>query len=73
MPNKSYKIIEVVGVSDDSIHQAVRNALNKARQTVRNIEWFEVKEIRGSVNSNGQPQFQVDVRIGFRLEGEAAN
>ena len=73
MPNSTYKIIEVVGVSDDSIQQAVRNALTKARQTIRNIDWFEVKEIRGSVNSKGEPQFQVEVRIGFRLEGEAAN
>jgi dodecin len=72
MPNNSYKIVEVVGVSEDSIHQAVRNALSKARQTLRNIDWFEVKQIRGSVHSNGQPQFQVEVRIGFRLEGDAA-
>jgi flavin-binding protein dodecin len=37
MPDKTYKIIEVVGVSDDSIHQAVSNAVNKARQTLRNM------------------------------------
>ena len=49
MPDKTYKIIEVVGVSDDSIQQAVRNALSKATKTVRNIDWFEVKDIRGSV------------------------
>lgn len=73
MPNNTYKIVEVVGVSEDSIHQAVRNALSKARQTIRNIDWFEVKEIRGSVQANGEPQFQVEVRIGFRLEGDAAN
>jgi flavin-binding protein dodecin len=73
MPNSTYKIIEVVGVSDESIQQAVRNALSKARQTVRNIDWFEVKEIRGSVNSKGDPQFQVEVRIGFRLEGDPVN
>jgi dodecin len=69
MPEKTYKIIEVVGVSDDSLHQAVRNAIVKARQTIRNIDWFEVKNIRGSVNQNGDPSFQVEVRIGFRLEG----
>ena len=73
MPDSTYKIIEVVGVSGDSIQQAVRNAITKARQTIRNIDWFEVKEIRGSVHSNGEPQFQVEVRIGFRLEGDAAN
>lgn len=70
MPDKTYKIIDVVGVSDQSIHQAVRNALTKASQTLRNIDWFEVKQIRGAVHHNGNPEFQVEVRIGFRLEGE---
>jgi flavin-binding protein dodecin len=71
MPDKTYKIIEVVGVSDESIHQAVRNALTKASATIRNIDWFEVSNIRGSVH-NGAPEFQVEVRIGFRLEGGSA-
>ncbi len=71
MPNKTYKIIDVVGVSEDSIQQAVRNALKKAAQTVRNIDWFEVTEIRGSVHNNSEPEFQVALKIGFRLEGEA--
>jgi dodecin len=72
MPDKTYKIIEVVGVSEDSVQQAVRNAITKARQTIRNIDWFEVKNIRGSVTSAGAVQFQVEVRIGFRLESGAA-
>jgi len=70
MPDKTYKIIEVVGVSEDSVQQAVRNAIIKARQTIRNIDWFEVKNIRGSVTKAGEPIFQVEVRIGFRLEGD---
>ena len=73
MPDKTYKIIEVVGVSDDSIHQAVRNGLMKARKTIRNIEWFEVKSTRGSVNKKGEPTFQVEIRIGFRLEKNSAD
>ena len=72
MPDKTYKIIEVVGLSDESIQQAVRNAIIKARRTIRNIDWFEVNHIRGSVNKAGAPTFQVEVRIGFRLESEAA-
>jgi hypothetical protein len=44
-------------VSDESIHQAVRNALMKAGQTLRNLDWFEVDQIRGAVK-NGQPEFQ---------------
>jgi dodecin len=70
MPNKTYKIVEVVGVSDESIHQAVRNAIAKAKQTLRNLDWFEVKNVRGAVNKKGEPEFQVEVRIGFRLEGD---
>jgi dodecin len=69
MPEKTYKIIDVVGVSGDSIQQAIRNAINKASETVRNIDWFEVREIRGAVRS-GHPEFQVTIKIGFRLEGQ---
>ena len=68
MPDKTYKIVDVVGVSDDSIQQAVRNALKKAGQTLRNIDWFEVRDIRGSVNNQSEPEFQVTLKIGFRLE-----
>ena len=69
MPEKTYKIIEVVGVSADSVQAAVRNAVGKASQTVRNIDWFEVQQIRGAVH-DGRPEFQVAVKIGFRLEGQ---
>lgn len=73
MPDKTYKIIEVVGASEDSIQQAIRNALAKARQTVRHLDWFEVNNIRGAVKGDGSPVFQVEVRIGFQLEdGPAA-
>ena len=68
MPDKTYKIIEVVGVSNEGIQEAVRNAVSKASQTLRNIDWFEVVNIRGAVH-DGKPEFQVEVRIGFRLEG----
>ncbi len=67
MHDKTYTIVEVVGVSEDSIHQAVRNALTRAAQTLRNIDWFEVKNIRGVLNK-GALVFQVEVRIGFRME-----
>jgi dodecin len=72
MAEKTYKIIEVVGVSEESIQHAIRNALVKASQTLRNLDWFEVDQIRGAVR-NGQPEFQVQVRIGFRLEEDAAS
>jgi len=69
MPNKTYKIVEVVGVSSESIQHAVRNAMTKANQTLRNIDWFEVQNIRGAVDGD-KIEFEVEVRIGFRLEND---
>jgi flavin-binding protein dodecin len=65
---KTYPVIDIVGVSEDSVQQAVRNALAKASETIRNIDWFEVGGIRGAVDASGKPTFQVEVRIGFRYE-----
>jgi dodecin len=67
MADNTYTIVDVVGVSEDSVYQAVRNALTKAGQTLRNIDWFEVKNIRGGLVS-GRVVFQVEVKIGFRME-----
>jgi len=72
MPDKTYKVIEVVGVSSNSVQEAVRNAITKASQTLRNIDWFEVQQIRGAVH-DGRPEFQVAIKIGFRLEGQPVN
>ena len=60
-------------MSVDSVQQAVRNEINKASKTIRNIDWFEVQNIRGSVSKKGDPTFQVEVRIGFRLEGKTVD
>lgn len=66
--NKTYPVIDIVGVSEESVQQAVRNAVAKASETIRNIDWFEVRGIRGAVDAGGKPTFQVEVRIGFRYE-----
>jgi flavin-binding protein dodecin len=68
MADNTYDIIELVGVSEDSVQQAVRNALKKASQTIRNIDWFKVTKIRGAVKNNSEPIFQVTIELGFRLE-----
>ena len=63
-----YRVTEVVGTSPDSIHQAVRNGIARANQTVRNLEWFEVSEIRGWINQGEVGHFQVTMKLGFRLD-----
>ncbi len=64
-----YSISEVVGVSSESVEQAVRNALKRANDTLRNLDWFQVSEIRGTINGADVREFQVTVKIGFKLEG----
>lgn len=65
-----YKKIELVGSSRDSVEDAIRGAINKASETTRNLDWFEVEEIRGWIK-DGEPQhFQVALKVGFRVEEE---
>ena len=68
MPDHVYKVVEVVGSSTESIADAARNAVSKAAETLRNIEWFEVEAIRGHVVDGVVDHFQVTTKIGFRLE-----
>jgi flavin-binding protein dodecin len=64
----TYRVTEVVGSSTDSIQQAVRNGIARAGQTLRNLDWFEVTEIRGWINDGDVGHFQITMKIGFRLE-----
>ena len=66
----TYKKIEIVGVSDKSFADAVQNAVAKASKTIRNLDWFEVTEMRGLIVKGKVKEFQVTVKIGFRLEGQ---
>jgi dodecin len=68
MADHTYRVTEVVGSSPDSIHQAVRNGIARANQTIRQLEWFEVTEIRGHIVDGDVGHFQVGMKIGFRLD-----
>jgi len=68
MPDHVYKKIEIVGSSPESVEAAVRNALDRASQTVRNMRWFEVVETRGHIEDGKVAHWQVTLKIGFTLE-----
>lgn len=68
MSDHVYKLIEVVGSSENSSDEAIRNAVAKASQTLHNLDWFEVVESRGHIVNGKVAHFQVTVKIGFRLE-----
>lgn len=63
-----YKKIEVVGTSPTSFAEATRAAVEEAAKTVRHMSWFEVVEQRGAIRDGKVTEFQVTLRIGFRLE-----
>jgi len=63
-----YRLTEVVGSSTTSVDDAIRTAVRKAAETVRNIEWFETAEIRGQVVDGDVGYFQVTVKLGFRVD-----
>jgi hypothetical protein len=60
--------VEIVGTSDDSFAKAADAAVRKASKTLKNLEWFEVTEMRGRINDGRVGQYQVKLKVGFRLE-----
>ncbi len=71
--DRVYPVTEVYGSSTESVDDAIRNAVSAASESIRNLEWFEVTEIRGHVGDGGAvAHFQVGVKLGFRLERKGA-
>jgi hypothetical protein len=64
----TYKKIVIVGTSPVSFAEAVKVAIKDASQTVRHMDWFEVDEMRGRIKDGQVAEFQVTLRIGFKLE-----
>ncbi len=68
MSDPIYKVVEVVGTSEESISKAIDNAVAKASGTLRNVGWFEVVQVRGDVDDGKVHRYQVTVKVGFKLE-----
>ncbi len=66
--HRTYKKIEIVGTSPNSIEEAIHNAIAESAITVKNMDWFEVVETRGHIVNDSVAHFQVTVKIGFRIE-----
>ena len=64
----TYKVVELVGSSGESIQQAIDGAITRASETIRNLDWFEVREIRGTIDGERANWYQVKVGIGFRVD-----
>lgn len=70
MDEHVYSITEIVGTSKKSVEDAVRNGIETAAKTLRNLEWFEVTEIRGHIAAGTIGHYQVAMKLGLRYEGK---
>jgi dodecin len=68
MSEHVYKVEEIVGSSENGVEDAIEGAIARAGKTIRNLDWFEVKEMRGHIKDGEVAHYQVKLRIGFKLE-----
>jgi flavin-binding protein dodecin len=71
MANRTYVVSEIVGTSNEDVNNAIRNGVKRASQTLRNLDWFEVVEVRGAIMDGEVAHYQVTMKVGFRLEEQA--
>jgi flavin-binding protein dodecin len=68
MTDHTYRVTEIVGSSPEGVDQAVRNAIARASQTLRKLDWFEVTQVRGRIENGEIEHYQVGLKVGFRIE-----
>ena len=68
MPHRVYKTIQITGSSTKGSDDAVRVAIHKASETVHNLRWFKITEIRGDINGSDIGHWQVTLDVGFALD-----
>lgn len=71
MTDQVYKVIELVGTSEESITKAIDAAISKAGKSLRRLGWFEVTQMRGAIQDGQVQQYQVTLKAGFTLEADA--
>ncbi len=72
MSHHTYKVIELVGSSTESIDNAISNAVERASKSLHNLRWFQVVETRGHIDDGKVKHWQVTLKVGFTLDDEGA-
>ncbi|MBC7783278.1 MAG: dodecin domain-containing protein [Burkholderiales bacterium] len=70
MAGHVFKILELTGTSSKSVEDAVQTAISIASKTVRNMSWFQIAETRGHIIDGKVSEWQVTVKIGFKIESK---
>ncbi|WP_062213175.1 dodecin [Streptomyces sp. NBRC 109706] len=65
-----YRVTEIVGSSSEGVDAAIHNAIERASRTLRQLDWFEVTQVRGHIEDGRIEHYQVGLKVGFRLESD---
>lgn len=68
MNDHVYKTLEITGSSETSIEDAVRTAISRAQESVHNLRWFEVENIRGHISDGTVGHWQATIKLGITLD-----
>ncbi|MFE6691160.1 dodecin [Streptomyces sp. NPDC057743] len=68
MTDRTYRVTEIVGTSHHSVDAAIQNGIRRASDTLRNLDWFEITQVRGHIVEGRIDHYQVGLKVGFRLE-----
>ncbi|NED82560.1 dodecin domain-containing protein [Streptomyces sp. SID11233] len=68
MSNHTYRVTEIVGTSHEGVDAALRNGVARASETLHNLDWFEITEVRGEIKDGRIEHYQVGMKVGFRLD-----
>ncbi|WP_393063010.1 dodecin [Streptomyces sp. LN549] len=68
MSNHTYRVTEIVGTSHDGVDAAIRNGIARASETLHNLDWFEITQVRGQIKDGQIEHYQVGLKVGFRLD-----
>ncbi|MEU8698892.1 dodecin [Streptomyces sp. NPDC048680] len=68
MSNHTYRVTEIVGTSHEGIDAAIRNGVARASETLHNLDWFEITQVRGQIKDGQIEHYQVGLKVGFRLD-----
>ncbi|MFJ8749098.1 dodecin [Streptomyces sp. NPDC102441] len=71
MSNHTYRVTEIVGTSEESLDAAIRNGVARAAETLHNLDWFEMTQVRGHIEDGRIAHYQVGLKVGFRLDEDA--
>lgn len=66
---RTYKKVEVIGISANGIEEAIQTAVTKANSSLEKLSWFEVEEIRGHIGKDGKvSEYQAIIKVAFELK-----